>query len=26
MSKMRTAIIEERFLDFRQEFLAQYNR
>ncbi len=26
MSKMRTAIIEDRFLDFRQEFLAQYNR
>jgi len=26
MSTMRTAIIEDRFLDFRQEFLAQYNR
>ncbi len=26
MRKMRTAILEDRFLDFRQEFLAQYSR
>jgi len=26
MREMRTAILEERFLDFRQGFLAQYNR